>query len=81
MDEKFVNRVRPEGYPVEPAQGSVMGVASGGSRMSGKAYLLAEASRLRRKADSYEALASQIPDGWPHSADEALWNLVSDARR
>lgn len=51
-----------------------------GQRMSARQVLLARATNLRRVAEALESLASQIPDGWPHSADEALRNLIHDSR-
>lgn len=75
----------PNCSPVEPERDCTSAVGGMGTtaacRMSARDALTAEASRLRRKVNELEALARQIPDGWPSSADEALWQLVMDQRR
>lgn len=78
--ENYANPASERNVAPIGAFGAGMSHGEAQCRTSGRMYLLETAARLRRKADGLEALASQIPEGWPHSADEALWQLVSDAR-
>lgn len=49
--------------------------------LNGKAMLLKALTRMRQKADQYEALMNQIPDDLTPDADEALWMLVLNIQR
>lgn len=69
-----------------PSVGSVGGRAGelGQGRMPAQGWLLQEANRLRRKAESLEQLAMSLPSNFAQTnpaADEALWQLVCDSMR
>lgn len=50
-------------------------------RLNGKAMLLEAITRIRSKADQYEALMNEIPDDLTPDADEALWLLALSIQR
>lgn len=80
VDEKE----RQTAAPMSNQARGIIGAAQGYSeacRMSAREAIKEEVRRLRSKAGALEALARQIPDGFPTDADAALWQLFNDARR
>lgn len=62
---------------------SLGGVAMAGEacRENAKTAIRSRVSRLRREADRLELLAQSLPEVMSPAADEALWDLVTTARR
>lgn len=87
MDARNVNQAQDQ-----IGRGAVLGVnydkpseAMAGeaccARQNAKGAIRDRASRLRREADRLEALAQSLPEAMLPAVDEALWDLVTSARR
>ena len=68
----------------EAAATVAVGMGACASRVNARAALLDRAQQLRRQADGLESLAGVLPADLGYmskGAEEALWQLVIDARR
>ena len=67
MDDR---KEQPENYSAQDQ------CASAAMRPNARWTIEETIKRLRREADSLEALLGAIPTNLPFPADEALWNLI-----
>ncbi len=68
-------------YDSSAAQGMAMAGEACSARENAKGAIRERARRLRREAERLETLAQSLPEVMPAAADEALWDLVTAARR
>jgi hypothetical protein len=79
--QKIVGAVLGASYDRPKAESVAMAGEACCARESAKGVIRERARRLHREADRLEVLAQSLPEVLPPAADEALWDLVTSARR